>query len=360
MRPTSPSAEPAPETAAMIDAVWPDDLAPLVARLIRTRPSLGARLALAPRRAVHAAAVYLYGNLAENGVASGADAEALAREVDERDPRDLLSEALPGCDARLYRLLDRLGPTVRGARFYSRLDALLRGPAAPLVLASPYLGGEDALDAIDLVRADPVLLAAGQALGCSPYTAQCAASALAYLRTAGLARDIEALPPGAGLAALVRRLRSDLARAHPPAPATFPAPPGWAHVETVGDLWMIGRKLGNCVASIRSGSAHHVRAFLDGTEIMLVHEGEPTLLACVEQAGPDLWHLAQCSGARNAPAPARLREGLRDGLRAAGVRLVEVDCACAIEHLVFSTEARGRAGAALIEAEDDEAEDEAA
>ena len=345
------SAAPAPEFAAMLTAVW-SDLAPVVARLIRARPTLAARLALAPPRAVHAVAIYLRRVTAEGGDA----AAALAREVEGGDPRALLARALPGHDPRLYRALDRLGPQVRALRFYLRLHALLGSPAAALVLAASPLG-EDALTVGEMALRDPVLLAVGRGVHNSLHTAQCAASALAYLRAMGLARDVEALPPGSGLPALVRRLRADLARARPPAPP-FPAPAGWLHVASVGDLWRIGRKLGNCVADIRGGS-HHVLAYVSGDEVMLAHAGEPLLLACVERVGPGCWHLQQCKGARNVPAPADLREALRDGLRAVGVELVEVEAASALGHLAYAAERHGRLDAALDDV-DDEVEGEAA
>src|SRR4051812_3729959 len=89
------------------------DLAPRVAKLVRARPILIARLILAPREAVHAIGAFLH--LAPE--AAQADAE-VAEMINDTDPRKLLRAALPGCPARLYRSLDRAGGQVLGKRVY--------------------------------------------------------------------------------------------------------------------------------------------------------------------------------------------------------------------------------------------------
>ena len=99
-------------------------LAPRVASLIRARPTLVARLIVAPREAVHAVGAFLH-------LAPGAalpDAEVAAT-INDSDPRDLLRAALPGCPPRLYRALDRAGDTVRERAL---LRAARRGRPRPV------------------------------------------------------------------------------------------------------------------------------------------------------------------------------------------------------------------------------------
>jgi hypothetical protein len=104
-------------------------LAPRVASLIRARPTLVARLIVAPREVVHAVGAFLH-------LAPGAalpDAEVAAT-INDSDPRELLRAALPGCPVRLFRALDRAGDTVRGRGYYERLGEVSRGPHGDALL----------------------------------------------------------------------------------------------------------------------------------------------------------------------------------------------------------------------------------
>jgi hypothetical protein len=98
-------------------------LADRVAEILRSRPSLTARIAFAPPEAIHAIAAFLY--LAPEAAASDAEVGNL---IEQSDPRELLRKAIPDCPARLYRALDRAGSPVRGRSYYVRLDAVCRGP----------------------------------------------------------------------------------------------------------------------------------------------------------------------------------------------------------------------------------------
>src|SRR4051794_6403919 len=99
------------------------DLASRVAALMRARPSLVARLVVAPREAVHAVGAFLH--LAPAAALPDAEVAAL---IDDGDPRGLLRAALPGCPPTLYRALDRAGDRVRERRFYERLGGICAGP----------------------------------------------------------------------------------------------------------------------------------------------------------------------------------------------------------------------------------------
>lgn len=116
-----------PEASPMIACVWGDVLGPVVARLIVERPSadLGRRLALAPRRVIHALAMFLWH-------AQETSRPNLAEEVETRDVRELLAEAMPGAHPRLYGRLAKLDPVVKPMKFYRHLNRAL---AAADVLA---------------------------------------------------------------------------------------------------------------------------------------------------------------------------------------------------------------------------------
>lgn len=324
------------EQATMLVATW-GDLAGLVARLIRARPGIAARLALSPGRAIHATAAYLH-----HAVASGYADEAVGQAVERRAPRDLLHEALPDMHPRMFRLLDRAGPQAKPHAFYKRLAAGLRGPAGAVLLRAQNLS-PDTLDLADLAGADPVLRALKNGLDVGVYGMQCLGTALAYLRVLGLARDVERLPRGAGLPALVRRIEADLGRGRPP-PAPFPVPAGWRPVETVAELWALGRELQNCVGGMRGAGVDHASNFLDGGEVILVSLAEPVVLASVASSGSGLWHVAQCAGYRNAPPPFGTRAGLERALRRAGVSVVHMDCGDAVQHVAYRIEGRARPG----------------
>src|SRR4051812_43708573 len=80
------------------------DLAGRVATLLRARPTLIARLIVAPREAVHGISAFLH--LAPDALKPDTE---VAKIINDTDPRHLLRAALPDCPARLYRALDRAG-----------------------------------------------------------------------------------------------------------------------------------------------------------------------------------------------------------------------------------------------------------
>src|SRR6187551_1089522 len=98
-------------------------LAPRMAKLVRAKPILIARLILAPREAVHAIGAFMH--LAPEATHSNAE---VAEMINDTDPRKLLRAVLPDCPRRLYRALDTAGDRVLGKRFYERLGAICRGP----------------------------------------------------------------------------------------------------------------------------------------------------------------------------------------------------------------------------------------
>ncbi len=204
----------------MIACVWGPALSSTVAALIVERPRLGHRLALAQRRVVHGLSAYIHHALEQN-----LDPSAIAAEVDLRDIRDLLADAVPNVHPRLYGLFDRLGHQAMPYAFYCRMNNVLWGPASDLLLSSTEPVSESFLRIVETVVSDPVLLAFRTAIGRSTDSLIVVQSLVAFLRATGLSVDLEALPPGSGWRALARRIKSDLGRAIAP-PLPFGCPNG--------------------------------------------------------------------------------------------------------------------------------------
>lgn len=295
------------ETAPMINAVWRGTLAPTVAALIVARPGLGHRLALAPRRVLHALAAFI-----PHAVEQGWDTSDIAVEVDARDIRDLLAYAIPNAHPRLLGLFDRLGDQSMGLAFYRRLNEALRGSASNLLLNSDAVD-EARLGFIEQLVSDPVLLAAQQAIGMSEANLQYLKGALAFLRATGLSLDVEQLPLGSGWRAIRRRIMSDLGRAAaPPLPCRCPS--GWRHVRTMSGLFQMGKDLRNCLAGIGLGGDHHLLQFLSGAELVFVSDDEASTLASVQSVGPSLWMIGEVAVGRIRPTAPPRREELRVAL----------------------------------------------
>lgn len=335
----------------MIASVWGTALSTTVAALIVERPRLGHRLALAPRRVVHGLSAYILHALEQN-----LDASAIAADVDVRDIRDLLADAIPNVHPRLFGLFNRVGDKSMPLAFYRRANDLLRGPASDLVLASEVVN-EPSLGVIAVIAADPVLLAAQKAISNNNSNLNTVISAVAFVRASGLAVDVEQLPMGSGWRALKRRIKADLARASAP-PLKFPQPKGWKHVDTVSEMLRIGTEMENCVASFGGGGGHHLFNFMSGNEIFFISEAEPLTLAAVQDVGPGLWQITQMEGAARAsgtfPQPRQLRDPLNKALAEVGHKLLETAPASALQSITW----RAEGGAGGLD-EDDEL-DEAA
>jgi hypothetical protein len=327
--PFRPHRETAPTLAA-----W-GDTASIVASLVVVRPSLAARLMLASSRIVHSLAAYM--QLAHSeGHAVGDIADAL----EHQHVRDLLGRAIPNPHPRLLGMLSRMGKTALDLSDYLRLNEVLHGPAGHLIQSAVEIT-PSRLAVADQIVTDPVLLAAHKAISWSASNVDILQDALTYLRITGLARDIEALPPGSGWRAILRRINADLGRARAPLPP-FVAPAGWRHIETVAGLWLAGTALGNCVANMRSGSESYIANLISGEAIYLVHDAEPTMLACIRRVGPNLWIVAEKSMSRSNPAEtatgAALISGLTACIAATGGKLLDLSPLSAIQHIAWRAE----------------------
>ena len=276
----------------MINAVWRGTLAPTVAALIVARPGFGHRLALAPRRVLHALAVFI-----PHAVEQGCDTSDIAAEVDAREIRDLLACAIPNAHPRLLGLFDRLGAQSMGLTFYRRLNEALWGSASSLLLNS---------DAVDEARLGFIEQLVRPGAACSPKGHR----DFRFLRTTSLSLDVEQPPLGSGWRAIRRRIMTDLGRAAaPPLPCRCPS--GWRHIRTVSGLFQLGRDLRNCLAGIGLGGDHHLLQFLSGAELVFVSDDEASTLASVQSVGPSLWMIGETAVGRIHPAASPRPEELR-------------------------------------------------
>jgi hypothetical protein len=295
------------ETAPMITLAWGKALSPIVSAMIVGEPALAPRITLAPRRVIHSLAAYIH-----HALDARHDIEQIAEEIAAQDVRVLLSRAVMNPHRRLYRMLDRLGPTALEMTFYRRLNEVLHGPAADLLLDVNEVN-ETHLKLVTKIIADPVLLAARKAIGWSQIDLQQLQHILKYLRVTRLSNDIEKLPTGAGWKSILRRIGSDLGRARAPR-ASFAMPVGWRQIEDVAGLWRVGTTLGNCVSSFRSGGEGYVEQLIAGDAVYLARDIEPIMLACIRRVGPNLWTLGETTTSTRGSDIMEAREALRTGL----------------------------------------------
>jgi hypothetical protein len=301
-------------------------LADRMADILRSRPSLTARIAFAPPQAVHAVAAFMY--LAPEASGSDKDVGDL---IEQSDPRDILRMALPDCPARLYRALDRAGNSARDRSYYARLDAVCRGP-----FGSAFLDGDLSDTRLDYYEAlptmDPLIANLRTALPEVRHLASAVDTLVALLRGYGVIDKCDLdLPRSARTGAVLRRLLRGLYAVQAPQPP-FTLPEPFRLVETIGELRDIGRKFKNCLANVVLYGPNHWLDLANGAAVYLLTE-EPHLLTELRGVGPNLWHIDQMTGPRNAaPSPA-LRQSLEQKLRDAGIRLVDVSPSYAISDL---------------------------
>ena len=308
-------------------------LADRVAEILRSRPSLTARIAFAPPEAIHAIAAFLY--LAPE--AAGSDAE-VGYLIEQSDPRELLRKAIPDCPARLYRALDRAGSPVRGRSYYVRLDAVCRGP-----FGSAFLDGDlndTRLDFYDaLATMDPLVVNLRAALPETRNLANAVDTLVALIRSYGAigACDLN-LPKNARTGAVLRRLLRGLYAVRAPQPP-FTVPATLRLVETIGELREIGRRFKNCLAQTALFGTNHWFDLANGSAVYLTTE-EPPLLIALRKVGPDLWHIEQLAGPKDTVPSAASRCSMEQKLKDAGIKLVAVNPGHALSNLDYATRQR--------------------
>lgn len=311
------------ETAPMLAATW-GSLAVAVAIVIVARPTLGARLSLAPRRVLHSVAAYLHA-----AIEAERPLPEVAAEVEATRPRDLLARAVTQAHPRLYKLLDRVGPTVGDLSLYTRINALLHGPSASVLLDAEEIGWQ-LLDIAEQITGDSVLLAAREVL-VTQADVDALRSLLTYMRAVGLARDIEVLPSRSGWGAIHRRAKADLKRARALVPP-WNAPENWRIVESLADLLAEGSKQRNCVGGLALGGERHIDALLSQQAVILANTGSgPLLMASVRPVGGSgnagLWTLGEVSGVlRRGGLPNRAARAEYSAAHRAFRALLDAEC----------------------------------
>ena len=310
------------EQAPMLCVIWSEDLADRVAGLVRAHPVLAPRLLYAPRRAVHAYAIALY----EAPIVDGGESEAeLAARLASTHPRALLAEAMPGCSARLYAILDRCGETVRPAIFYQRLHALLLSDLALVVLDAPDID-DHVLDFAEMLGGmNSVVLHARRALHHSPIRAHALQDLLDLLADHGIAAaDLaDRLSERGGAKALARAVRRLIDRLPLPHPG-LAAPAGFRLTTTVGELRAVGRRFGNCLVGVAGRYDTGWLEAVRGQRVYVVRD-DPPVVACLRRASEGRWWVEQVSAHANESLSVEARRGLERDLAEAGVRLLHGD-----------------------------------
>jgi hypothetical protein len=312
------------------------DLATRVAALLRIRPSLTARLIVAPRSAIHATGAFLY--LAPDAARSDAEAAML---IDDADPRQLLRLAMPACPPRLYRALDRAGDRLNGKDFYQRLSTIASGPHAAALLAGGPVNESRLCFFEALSQMDPAVAALRGGLRDDKYLCAGIDCLVALLRAHGALHDGDlTLPPQAGLPAVARRIRTVFGRIQAPSPGfTVPAP--FSLVRTTIELQRVATAFKNCVALPQWSAAQYHLGLIKG-DIVFLTADEPRLLAALHRVAHGVWHLDQIVGPANAAAPKDVEVALVASLKAQGLRVVTVDPQTALGRLEQEAHRRNR------------------
>ena len=284
-------------------------LAGRVAELIRVRPSLAERLALAPPEALHSTAAYLH--LVENPATNG-PAE-LAKLIEDSHPRALLFAVLPNAPAQLYRALATAGSRARGRTFYRRLGEISAGPFTAVFLEGDL--SDRRLTFFELLQTlDPAVAAIRGWLSNSCEIALAINDLVCFLRAHSTFNDAEfRFPEGAGVASVLRRLQIALDRVHAPV-SSFVPPPAFRMIESIGELRQVGRDFKNCLQHRHHYASDRWFALADGSSpLSSLTIGAPTGRKRFAVLAPGTLCL-RCLSSRNEDVGG-VREAVIDSLR---------------------------------------------
>lgn len=245
---------------------------------------------------------------------------------------------MPNCDPRLYKRLDACGPTVWSKQSYERLASIAAGPLFEVLLAAGRPVDPLFVRYVErLAEADTAVQRLPPRLLADQTETESVIAVVALLRAHGLAVDraLAGLPQGAGLDAVVRRLRRLLNTLHAP-PLPRPLPLGVRQIGTVAALRALGRSLDLCVKEALHGGADYWMRLVEGTSIFLILEDSVTLVE-LRRVGPDLWTLGDAKRASNRQPLPSTRRTLTASLTAAGWRLIDLDPVNALVTLAART-----------------------
>jgi hypothetical protein len=297
-----------------------------VAALVRLAPTLATTLALSPARAIHAVAAYL-----EAEAHAGTAMEVMAEAIDSTDPRQLLERAVPGCDSRLFRVLERVALPAWSRSEISSLDEVIRSGFVDALGTATITRGHLA-EAQHLMRAHPVVQRTRSQIT-DNLSRQRLAIAVEWLEARGALRRLAEVPEGSGRQAVARRLRDDLSALNGPF-CPFPVPAGWQHLASVQELWASGDLLKNCLVAGNWGGASHVLGLLAGTDLYLLHR-EKMLLARLRRCGEHVWSLVEMRGPLNASPDEREKGALVSSLIERGLVVLDGELDDALDHLLI-------------------------
>ncbi|MBC9176159.1 hypothetical protein [Pseudoroseomonas ludipueritiae] len=297
---------------APILCIFGNDAAAM-AQVIRAAPDLGRRLALAPRRAVHALAAFLASEAARR--LNGAE---LIAELRTHHPRDLLHAALPGCDRRLYKTLNRAALPAWSLAEYAMVDALLRAEVGAVTSGTGPLTRARVATWHECLGEEPAF-----ARWLAPFddTADRAGLrvVLTWLRHAGLLT--EPAPEGeAEPIAVSRAVVRMISQAKGPE-APFVVPEGWQQLRSARELLAMGRRLGNCLRATDRSAPQSIQHLLTG-QVVFLHHAKAAVLAGLMPEPGGFWSVAVIQGRRNRPAPSWLVETLISALKASGIAVL--------------------------------------
>ena len=307
-------------------------LAGRVAGLVRVCPDILPRIVLAPRRAIHSIATFLYfapeASLPDDDVADV---------IATRHPRDLLRAAFPNAPARLYRTLEKCGDRVHQQFFYFRLVSLSVTAVAEDVFACRHIDERQITIFEKWNDLDPVVQSCRGALGGVGYRGDALDLLVRFARAHRVLKAGDLAPPeGAGLRAVVKRILKMIDRIQVSPPFTLPPP--LRVITSLGELRKTGFQFRNCLRN----PTEQWFEFTEG-RLTFVVSNAPRLIASMRQVAPDAWLVENVAGENNAYVDRTSKELLAAAIRRAGVRLWDESPYDAIR-VLFNDLARGAPG----------------
>jgi hypothetical protein len=245
------------------------------------------------------------------------EAELIA-ELRTHHPHDLLHAALPGCDRRLYKTLDRAALPAWTLAEYAMVDALLRAEVGRVTSGTGPLIRARVANWHECIGEEPAL-----ARWLAPFDDAADRAGLrivlTWLRHAGLLT--EPAPKGEAEPICVSRAVVRMI-SHAEAPeAPFVVPTGWQQLRSARELLATGRRLGNCLRATDRSAPETIQRLLTGRTVFLYHAGAAVLAGLMPEPG-GFWSLAVIQGRRNRPAPPWLVEALTSALTISGMAVL--------------------------------------
>lgn len=290
----------------------------------------------------------LFGSSVENfhilgiGVHVGSGpTHVLARRLCETEPRQLLSEAIPGHRSSLPAALRRMGGVMHPMSVYCRVNVLLGTPAErPLLEAARYEKDgicTEFLDRFDtILELDPLVLAASRALA-SAQQVRAFQTWVLMLRRLELLRDereeARSLsqvhhPEGIGtwvMRRLTRAVAPDIG---------FQDTNEVVLVRDLASLHALGRSMRNC---LRNETRYYI-GMVSGTYAFFKYIGNGGPVAvCLLRLAPGVYSLVEIAGPDNIDVEDDLQAHIIDELRIGGIEVTPTSMVEACSELGLSS-----------------------